>query len=344
MSVRLGVIGFGYWGPNIVRNFLRTPNCTVSHVSDLRPERLKIVRDLYPAVKAVSDANEILNDPTVDAVAIMTPVSSHYSLAKAALMAGKNVMLAKPMTSKLTEAKELNELAVKKNLRLMIDHTFVFSGPVKKIRDLIDSGEIGDVNYYDSVRVNLGLFQSDVNVLWDLAPHDFSILLYLLDKKPTGVSAIGTHPVKQGGYKHESITYATILYDDKTIAHFHLNWLSPVKIRRTLIGGTKKMIVYDHLDPDNQVKVYDMGVDIKTMEEEYQILVQYRKGDMHAPKVDQKEALEIECQHFIQCIMNGTQPLSDGKSGLQVTALLEAAQESIKKRGALVTFDPSVFG
>lgn len=265
--VRVGVIGCGYWGPNLVRNFYKTPNCEVVSVADLRPERLQYIRGLYPKIQATTNALEILRDPQIDAVVIVTPVATHFELAREALLMGKHVLVEKPMTRTVSEAKELIELAERSERVLMTGHTFVYSGPVRKIKELIGQGALGHIYYYDSVRVNLGLFQRDVNVLWDLAAHDFSILAYLVEKEPIGVSAVGARPVKSGNYKHESVAYVTIRFEDDTIAHVHVSWLSPVKIRRTLIGGSKQMVVYDHLDPDNQVKIYDKGVELRTTEE-----------------------------------------------------------------------------
>lgn len=335
--IKVGVIGCGYWGPNLVRNFYKTPGCEVVSVSDLRPERLQYIQSLYPKIHVTTNALEIIQDQHIDAVVVVTPVATHFELAREALLADKHVLVTKPMTRTTEEAKQLIELAEEKTLVLMVDHTFIYSGPVRKIKELIDQGELGQIYYYDSVRVNLGLFQNDVNVLWDLAPHDFSILSYLVGKEPISVSAVGARPVNCKNYEHESVAYVTIRFDDNTIAHVHVSWLSPVKIRRTLIGGSKKMVVYDHLDPDNQVKVYDKGVEMRSVEEQYKALVQYRTGDMYAPKVDQTEALEIECRHFIECIVKKSRPITDGYAGLQVVELLEAAQRSLERGGEVIS-------
>jgi predicted dehydrogenase len=335
--IKVGVIGCGYWGPNLVRNFYKTPHCEVVGVSDLRPERLQYIQSLYPKVQATPDALELIRNPQIDAIVVVTPVATHYELARAALLEGKHVLVTKPMTRTTAEARQLIELAEQKGLVLMVDHTFIYSGPVRKIKELIDQGELGQIYYYDSVRVNLGLFQNDVNVLWDLAPHDFSILAYLVEKEPISVSAIGARPVNCKHYEHESVAYVSVRFDDGTLAHVHVSWLSPVKIRRTLIGGSRKMVVYDHLDPDNQIKVYDKGVEIRSLEEQYQALVQYRTGDMWAPKVDQTEALEVECRHFIDCCLGKAKPLTDGYAGLQVVELLEAAQRSMDRGGEVIS-------
>lgn len=334
--IKIGVIGCGYWGPNFVRNFYKIPDCEVVSVADLRLERLQYIKSLYPKIRTTTNALEILHDPNIDAVVVVTPVATHFEIAREALMSGKHVLVTKPITRTSEEAKELIELAKKKGLVLMVDHTFIYSGPVRKIKELIDKGELGEIYYYDAVRVNLGLFQNDVNVLWDLAPHDFSILFYLMDKKPISVVAMGANPVNHANYKHESIAYVTIRFDDNSLAHIHVSWVSPVKIRRTLIGGSKKMVVYDHLDPDNQVKVYDKGVELRSVEEQYQALVQYRTGDMYAPKVDQTEALELECRHFVDCCLGKVKPLTDGYAGLQVVELLEAAQRSMEQGGRVI--------
>jgi predicted dehydrogenase len=334
--VRVGVIGCGYWGPNLVRNFFKLQDCEVVAVADLDPMRLQQIQRLYPKLETTTGAVGLINRSDIDAVAVVTPVSTHYELAHAALRAGKHVLVSKSMTATSAQAEELIALAERQQRILMVDHTFIYGGPVRKIRELIDQGELGQIYYYDSVRVNLGLFQRDVNVLWDLAPHDLSIMTYLIGKEPVSVSALGARPVNSGNYQHKSVAYVTIRFADETLAHVHVSWLSPVKIRRTLIGGSRKMVVYDHLDPDNQVKVYDKGVEVRSPEEQHQALVQYRLGDMYAPKVDQTEALEIECQHFVDCGLGQAKPITDGYSGLKVVRLLEAAQQSMERDGEVI--------
>ncbi len=330
--VRIGIIGCGYWGPNLVRNFLKVPECQVVMAADLDPARLEAVRRIYPAVTTTSSAVHVLDSDAVDAIVIATPISTHYDLAREALRRGKHVLIEKPLTATSRQAEELIRLADEHRRVLMVDHTFIYTGAVRKIREIIEAGELGEIYYYDSVRVNLGLFQHDVNVLWDLAPHDFSIMTHLLDKDPVSVTAVGASPVRWDDWALESIAYVTIRFSDETLAHFHVNWLSPVKVRRTLIGGSRKIIIYDHLDPDNQVKIFDRGVEIMADGERYQALVQYRTGDMLAPKIDQTEALEVVCRHFIECVQEGRRPLTDGSAGLRVVKLLEAAQESMKNR------------
>jgi predicted dehydrogenase len=328
----IAVVGYGYWGPNLARNFSKLEDCRLAAVVDVDVSRLDKARRLHPAVRTTSCLQEILKDRDIDAVVICTPISSHYPLARRAIEAGKHVLVEKPMTTTVIEAEELILLAKRQGVVLMVDHTFVYTGAVRKIRQIVDSGDLGQIYYYDSVRVNLGLFQPDVSVLWDLAPHDFSIMTYLIDKEPVRVSAVGASPVSWDGWNQESVVYVTVEFGDSTIAHFHVNWLSPVKVRRTLIGGSKKMIIYDHLDPDNQIKIFDKGVDIHNGNgnSRYQALVQYRTGDLLAPKVDQTEALEVLSKHFVESIREGKKPLTDGVAGLRVVRLLELAEESIR--------------
>ena len=328
--INIGLIGCGYWGPNLIRNFTKVRECRIESVSDQRPDRLEAVLHLNPAMRPTTSAQELMESTSIDAIVIATPISTHFELAKACLEHGKHVFIEKPLTRTIEEAKELISIAHRCGKVLMVDHTFIYSGAVQKLRQIIDSGELGDIYYYDSVRLNLGLFQPDVNVLWDLAPHDFSLLTYLLPGKPLHVTASGSSPVQWKGWRRESIAYVTVDLEDNAIAHFHLNWLSPVKLRRTLIGGSRKMVVYDHLDADNQIKVFDKGVDLLQDEERYKVLVQYRTGDLLVPKVDQTEPLEIASKHFIHCIQTGETPITDGAAGLRVVELLEAAEQSMK--------------
>ena len=334
--IRIGVIGCGYWGPNLVRNFSKLPNARLAGVADIVPAKLESIRRMYPALHTWSDPIQLIESPEVDAVAIVTPIGTHFALARTALERGKHALVEKPLTSTVAEAEELVALAERSRRVLMVDHTFIYAGAVRRIRELIDAGELGEIYYYDSVRVNLGLFQHDLSVLWDLGPHDFAIMCYLVDKKPVRLSAVGARPVSSPDWNLESLAYITVWFADETTAHFHLNWLSPVKIRRTMIGGSRRMVLYDHLDPDNQVKVFDKGVDVSSSEERYRLLVQYRSGDMVAPKVDQTEALEAVCSHFVDCIESGRRPLTDGHAGLAVVRLLQAAQESIAGQGRAV--------
>jgi predicted dehydrogenase len=331
--VNIGVIGCGYWGPNLIRNFTKAKGCHLSAIADQRPERLEAVRHLNPWMISSTSAQEIIESRSIDAVVIATPISTHFALAKACLENGKHVFIEKPLTRTSAEAQELIFLAKQQGKVLMVDHTFIYSGAVRKLRDIIESGDLGDIYYYDSVRLNLGLFQPDVNALWDLAPHDFSVLCHVLKRKPKRVWASGSSPVRWNGWKRESIVYVTVELENDAIAHFHLNWLSPVKLRRTLIGGSRKMVVYDHLDVDNQIKIFDKGVDLLEDQERYKVLVQYRTGDVLVPKVDQTEPLEIACQHFVDCIHQGTTPITDGIAGLRVVELLEGAENFMRREG-----------
>ena len=329
--IKIGVIGYGYWGPNLVRNFIEIPNCQVISVSDLLPSRLAKVRERYPMLNITADNQELFSDPKLDAIVISTPVSTHFELAMEALQAGKHVLVEKPMTSTSTQAQNLIKEAERRGQVLMVDHTFTYTGAVRKIHDLIAAGELGDLYYYDSVRVNLGLFQHDVSVLWDLAVHDLAIMDYILPVKPRAVSATGISHVSGSP---EDVAYLTLFFDNHLIAHIHVNWLAPVKIRRTLIGGTNKMIVYDDLEPSEKIKLYDKGITLNSPSDNiYQMLVGYRTGDMWAPQVDVTEALRTEAIHFLRCIEQGERPLIDGQAGLQIVKILEAATRSMHEKG-----------
>jgi predicted dehydrogenase len=328
--IKLGVIGYGYWGPNLVRNFTGNKNFQVVKVADTRKERLDMVERAYPTVGVAMTPAEITRDPSVDAVAIATPVFTHYQLAKEALESGKHVLLEKPMTSTSREAEELIELAERKGLSLMVDHTFLYTGAVQKIKQLIDADTIGKIKYLDSTRINLGLFQPDVNVLWDLAPHDISILTHLVQEKPYSLNATGSSHTSNG---IENIAFLTVNFESGFIAHFNCSWTSPVKIRLMLIGGDRKMIVFNDLEPTEKIKVYDSGYNIKTDEEKRKLLVDYRTGDIFIPKTPSTEALGLMTEAFAQSILNGTRPVADFNSGLSVIKLLEASNESIKNKG-----------
>ncbi len=330
--LRIGVIGYGYWGPNIVRNFSGIDGAGVVAVCDVNPGTLDKVRKMYPAVRVTSDANDILDATDVDVVAVVTPVFTHHELAKKALLNGKHVFVEKPFTSSVGQAEELVEIAARKNLHIMVDHTFLFTGAVKKIKQLIDDETLGRLYYFDSMRVNLGLFQHDVNVVWDLAPHDLSVMDYLIKDKPLALSATG-----QDHYNGlEDVAYVTIYFENNMIAHFNVNWLSPVKVRTTLIGGNKKMLVWNDLDADEKIKIYDKGVDVTSRESVYDLLVSYRTGDVLVPKVAQTEALKLEAEYFVDCINKNIVPINDGMAGLRVVRMLEAANASIKGKGTLI--------
>ena len=330
--VNFGVIGYGYWGPNVVRNLASLEGCQVLVVADQIPTARKRAQKAYPGIKVTADASEVISSAAIDAVAVVTPVWTHYELAKAALLNGKHVFVEKPFTSNAAQAEELIELAARKNLKIMVDHTFLFTGAVKKIRQLIEEGTLGKLYYYDSTRVNLGLFQHDVNVIWDLAPHDLSIIDYLIKEAPEAVAATGqTH---LNGF--EDVAFITLYFPNRIIAHISVNWLSPVKVRTTLIGGEKKMLVWNDLEVDEKIKVYDKGVNIASQEGVYDLLVSYRSGDMWAPQIEQVEALRFELGYFAECILHDERPSNDGIAGLRVVKMLEAASESLSKRGALV--------
>lgn len=325
--VKLGVIGYGYWGPNIVRNFSGHQDCKVTAVCDKNPLALARVLTQYPNIRLMTEADDIVKSPEIDAVAIVTPVSYHYELAKKALENGKHVFVEKPFTATSAQAEELVELAERKNLQIMVDHTFLFTGAVRKIKQLVDDGTLGPLYYYDSTRVNLGLFQHDVNVLWDLAPHDLSIMDYLVGLEPDLVVATGSAHVNG----LEDVAHLTVYFPNNVLAHINVNWLSPVKVRTTLVGGQKKMLVWNDLDPAEKVRVYDKGADVKTEQGVHKLLVSYRSGDMWAPKVEELEALQLETRYFLDCVKNGTKPFNDGQAGLRVVRILEAAELSLKQ-------------
>ncbi len=329
--VRVGVIGYGYWGPNLARNFHASGGSRVVVICDQRPDALRRAGQEYPRVKLTSDVAELLASTQVDAIAVATPVWTHFEIAKAALLAGKHVFVEKPFTASSAQAEELIDLAQTKHLTIMVDHTFLFTGAVKKIRGLIEDNSLGRLYYYDSTRVNLGLFQHDINVIWDLAPHDLSIMDYLITDRPQGVVATGeTH---LNGV--EDVAFITIYFPRNIIAHINVNWLSPVKVRTTLIGGEKKMLVWNDLEADEKLRVYDKGVDMGKPGV-YELLVSYRSGDMWAPKVERLEALRCEADYFVECIRKTIQPINNGESGLRIVKLLEAADKSLKKRGKIV--------
>jgi predicted dehydrogenase len=330
--LKLGVIGYGYWGPNVVRNFSSQPDCRVVAVADRSPKALEQVASRYPAVRCIADAAEVLTSPEIDAVAIVTPVSTHYDLARAALENGKHVFVEKPFTATSMQAETLIELADRKRLQIMVDHTFLFNGAVRKIKELVDSGALGPLYYYDSTRVNLGLFQHDVNVIWDLAPHDLSIIDYLIGLEPEHIVATG------GAHLNglADVAYITLSFPQNIIAHVNVNWLSPVKVRTTLVGGQRKMVVWDDLEPAEKVKVYDKGVEVKTQQGVRDLLMSYRSGDMWAPRVDQTEALLLETRYFLDCIASGDRPINDGRAGLRVVKMLEWADDSLERRREVV--------
>ena len=333
--INVGVVGYGYWGPNVTRNFNETPGARVVAISDADDGSLRRAQQSYPGIRMTKDCQELVTAPDLDVIAIVTPVSSHFEIAKAALSNGKHIFIEKPFTASAAQAEQLIELAERKRLKIMVDHTFLFTGAVKKIKELIDDGVLGDLYYFDSIRVNLGLFQKDVNVVWDLAPHDLSIMDHLIDKEPTAVMATG---VAHFNNALEDVAYITVYFPGNVIAHLNVNWLSPVKIRTTLIGGQKKMLVWNDLVSDEKIRVYDKGVEGMegNKEQTYGLRVSYRSGDMWAPRVNQVEALKGEAAYFIDCINNNLTPTNDGKAGLRVVRMLEAIITSLKQGGALV--------
>jgi predicted dehydrogenase len=332
--IRAGVIGYGYWGPNLVRNLLENEDVEVLWCADRNPARLAALKRRYPGVAPTENAGDILNDPRVNAVVIATPVGTHHCLAKQALERGKHVLVEKPMTRTVAEAEELIDLAHKNGLILMVDHTFIYTGAVRRIKEMVEVGELGELYYFDSVRVNLGLFQQDVDAIWDLAPHDLSILTHLVKEQPRYVSAAGADHTGSG---FTDVAYVAVHFESGLIAHFHVNWLSPVKVRQILIGGSRRMLVYNDMEPTEKVRVYDRGVKVTTQEGIYKTLVDYRTGDMWAPKLDLREALSLECEHFVDCVRFSKVPISNGQSGLSVVRLLEAATKSLAADGQRIS-------
>jgi predicted dehydrogenase len=329
MVLNIGVIGYGYWGPNIVRNFSSIDRVRIISVCDKSQSALERVRQFQPSIQTTTDHREITRSSDIDAVAIVTPISTHYELAREALMNGKHIFVEKSFTASTIQAEKLIDLASNKNLKIMVDHTFLFTGAVRKIKEIIDSNVLGEIYYYDSTRVNLGLFQHDVNVIWDLVPHDFSIMDFLIDEKPVAISAAGKSHVNG----LENIAYITVNFSNNIIAHFNVNWLSPVKVRTTLIGGKKKMLFWNDLNADEKIKVYDKGIEIKNAQGIYNLLVSYRSGDMWAPKIENEEALRLEAEYFVDCVLNDSEPINDGNAGLRIVKMLEACNKSLKKKG-----------
>ncbi|WP_024296765.1 Gfo/Idh/MocA family protein [Methylomicrobium lacus] len=332
--IRIGVIGYGYWGPNLVRNFAETPGLSVAGVADLDQKKLDIVQKRYPGVKTTTRFRDLIEDPDIDAIAVATPVSTHFELGLASLKAGKHLWVEKPMTETSQQGRQLIDEAEKQGRVLIVDHTFIYTGAVRKMAEIISGDDFGNIFYYDSTRVNLGLFQRDVSVISDLAVHDFSILDYLLGEQPLAVSAVGTNHFPG---TPENLSYLTLFYNSGMVAHINVNWLAPVKMRQILVGGSKKMIAYDDLEPSEKIKVYDKGISFTDDPQQiYQMRVGYRTGDMWAPRLDATEALRVEGEHFVDCIENGKSPLTDGSLGLRVVELIEASTRSMKERGRSV--------
>lgn len=329
--IGVGIVGYGYWGPNLARCFSETDGCRLVAIADGNPAALARAAKRHAGAELVDSWKALLANPNVDAVVIATPVRTHYEIAHAAILSGRHVLVEKPMTETAVEAETLNEMAARRNVTLMVDHTFVYTPAVRKIRELIQCGELGDIYYYDSTRVNLGIFQSDVNVVWDLAVHDLAILQFLLDDEPIAVSANGARHLVGSP---ENMAHVTLYFGRGTVAHLSVNWLAPVKVRRTLIGGSKKMIVYDDLEPSEKVKVYDRGIQAEETSDAIQRMrVAYRTGDMWAPQLGVKEALASEAEHFLACIRGSEEPITSGLVGLRVVEALEGATQSMNRRG-----------
>jgi predicted dehydrogenase len=335
--MNIGIIGLGYWGPNLVRNFLANPDVKKVYACDTREDRLKTILQKFPSVHVTNNCEDTIQGDT-DLIVIATPVATHYTIAKKALENNKHIWVEKPFTASVSEAEELIELAEKRNLKIFVDHTFIYNGAVIKMKELIDKKELGQILYFDSERINLGLFQKDVNVIWDLAPHDLSIMHYLIPKK---VKAISSNGIANFNGK-ENIAHISIYFEDNCFAHFHVNWVSPVKIRRMIVGGDKKMLVYDDMENFEKIKVYDSGIEIKSTEKIHEALVQYRIGDMYSPKVNQTEALALGAKECIEAIKQNRQPLTSGYDGLQVVKLLEASDKSLKAMGQIIEIDELV--
>lgn len=338
--IKVGIIGYGYWGPNLVRNFAEVEGAAVVACCDLSPKRVAQIQKRYPSILCTQNVDDLLRNPGIDAVVVATPVSTHYPLVRQALEAGKHVLVEKPLADSSARAMDLVERAARAGKVLMVDHTFIYTSAVRKIRQLIDAGELGRIMYFDSVRVNLGLFQNDINVIWDLAPHDLSIMDFLLRREPEAIAAVGA---SHTGNHIANMAYLTVTFPDNVLAHFHVNWLAPVKIRLTLIGGTDKMVVYDDLEPTEKVRIYDKGIIVdRSPEQRYQALVGYRHGDVLIPSLDNTEALRRVCEEFVAAIVERRLPLTDGEAGYRVVRLLEAAQASLDAGGRPVELKDSV--
>jgi len=329
--VKVAVAGYGYWGPNLVRNFANTEDCQLVAVSDLELSRLASCARLHPGTTTTTRFRDLIESTDVDAVAIATPVHSHFELAMAALRAGKHVLVEKPLAQTSDQVRRLIDEAQRRSLTLMVDHTFVYTPAVQKIRQLIRADELGEILYYNGNRASLGLFQQDINVIWDLAVHDISIIQYILKEAPIAVSATGATHVRG---TPENMAHVTLFFENSCVAHINVNWLSPIKVRQTFIGGSRKMIVYDDLQPTEKIKVYDKGISVdQSPHAAHQLRIGYRAGDMWAPHLGASEALSIEAQHFVECVRSGTSPLTNGTTGLQVVQILEAASRSIAAQG-----------
>ena len=331
MSVKVGVVGAGYWGPNIIRNFYQIPTCEVAKVCDMDEKRLSHMKRLYPKIETTSSYDDLINDPEMDAIAVCTHVSAHYPLAKKALEAGKHVLIEKPMTARVDEAEELVALAKKNGKILMVDHTFEYTAGVNKMKEVIESGILGDILYVHCSRLNLGIFQRDINVVWDLAPHDLSVILYATGLNPKSIRTVGMklmHP------KVEDAAFVTLNCEGHAHAVFHVSWVDPRKVRTVAVVGTKQMLVYDDLDPLSKIQIYDKGMENPPHYDTFgEFLCSYHYGDIHIPRLKEAEPLSVMCRHFLECIETGQTPRSDGESGLRMVKILAASDQSIAENG-----------
>jgi predicted dehydrogenase len=334
----VGVVGCGYWGPNLVRNFKSLPNCNLKAMCDLNETRLRHMRNLYSDVEGMTDFDHLLNGVGVDAVVVAAPVRHHYSLAKASLLAGKHTMIEKPMASSSAECEELIEIAERNGLVLMVGHTFLYSSPVRKIAEIVQAGDIGEIRYINSRRLNLGLFQKDINVAWDLAPHDISIILHVLGELPQTVNCQGNAHVTPG---IEDVTNISLSFRQKRFATIQSSWLEPRKVREMTIVGTRRMIVYDDLQTHEKIRIYDVRVERPPHYDTFaDFHYSYHYGDSYIPHLQQEEPLKAECQHFLDCIERNANPLTSGHEGLQLVRILEAASQSLKNQGGPVALSP----
>ncbi len=333
----IGVIGCGYWGPNLIRNFFNLQNADVKTCADLSEKRLDHMKQLYPSLQTTTDFRELTGDTGIDAVVIATPVSSHFPIAKEALEAGKHVFVEKPLASSPEEGTQLVKLAGEMNRVLMVGHTFIYTAAVNKIKDVIDSGELGEIYYVSTTRVNLGIFQEDINVVWDLAPHDISIMNFILDAQPISVSAVGHDYIRSG---IQDVAFLTLSYPESVLANIHVSWLDPNKIRRTTVVGSKKMLVYDDVSSLEKIRIYDKGVTVTPHYDTFgEFQLSYRYGDISIPKLDDAEPLKIECKHFVECVENGASCRSSGAHGLDVLLTLGTSDRSMKQGGAQLTIE-----
>ncbi|HEY5474921.1 MAG TPA: Gfo/Idh/MocA family oxidoreductase [Candidatus Limnocylindrales bacterium] len=324
----LALIGYGYWGPNLLRNYMDIPDVNLKWVCDLRPAVLDKAHGLYPTVQTTTSVDDVLRDPEVDGVLIATPIGTHYQLSKAALLAGKHVFVEKPLTTSATQCADLTVLAAERNLTLMVGHTFIYSPPVRKVKEFIDAGDLGEVRFVTMQRVNLGLHQKDASVIWDLAAHDLSILDYWLEEMPCGVDSMGRDCMRNG---IPDVAFVNLQYPSGVVAQVSVSWLSPVKLRRTVVVGDRKMLVYDDTEPVEKVKVFDHGAEFKEPESFAEFQMVYRTGDIISPKIGNAEPLRLEAEHFLDCMSNGHNPITNGEMGLRVVAILEAADASLRE-------------